>query len=102
MRQVIDIKVKGGVMDGAKGANIRMKIEGSDVEIVNETLAVIQALMDNMKKESPFLHVICLKAISENPHILLGDGTNVRDIDESKAEAFAKQISQMTDKSVLN
>lgn len=96
---MIEVKAETIVKDGEKGVSISARTEGSGEEVVNETLTIIEALMKNLKKEAPALHLIALQAIAEEPWILSGE-ENEREY-EAKME-LAKAMSKGILKGGLN
>lgn len=70
---MIDIKAESVIRDGDKGVEVSCATKGTGEEIVNEALTIIQSLMATLKKEMPALHLIVLKTLADNAHILLGE-----------------------------
>lgn len=90
---MIEVKATTVEQDGEKGVQIEAQTEGTGIEITNETLFIIKALMGNLKSESPILHLAVIRAIAENKEILLGDGD-----DDIKAE---KAMSELMSKAII-
>lgn len=93
-KAMIEVKATTVEKDGEKGVQIEAQTVGDGLEIVNETLLIIKALMGNLKKEAPHLHLIAIKAIADHREVLCGDGAE----DEERA---AKAMSEMMSKGIL-
>lgn len=87
---MIEIKAKAG----ANSTEISNHTEGTLGDIMNESLAIIESLMGNLKKSSEVGFTLALKMLADNPEILLGDG-------DSDKDKFAKMMAEMTSKSVI-
>ena len=71
---MIDIKAKAGVKDGEKkGVAVSCHCEGEALYIMEESIAVIRAIMENLKQTDKTLHLIVLEEICKNPGILTGE-----------------------------
>lgn len=91
---MIEVKATTVEVDGEKGVQIEAQTEGNGLEIVNETLFIIKALMGNFKREEPLLHLMAVKTIADNRDILCGDKAE----DEERA---AKAMSEMMSKAII-
>lgn len=91
---MIEVKATTVEMDGEKGVQIEAHTEGNGLEIVNETLLIIKALMGDLKREEPLLHLMAVKSIADNRDILCGDET------EDKERA-AKAMSEIMSKAII-
>lgn len=91
---MIEVKATTVEKDGEKGVQIAVQTDGSGLEIVNETVLIIKALMGNLKNEAPHLHLVALMAIKDHRDILCGDGVE----DEEHA---AKALSEMMSKAII-
>ena len=70
---MIDIKAKAGVKDGKKkGVAVSCHSEGEALYIVEESIAVIRTIMENLKQADETLHLLVLEEIYQNPEILTG------------------------------
>ena len=49
---------------------ISFQCQGEAYSIVEESIAIIRTIMDNLKKEDEVLHLIVLDRIQKNPEIL--------------------------------
>ena len=94
---MISVKTEGIEKDGKKGTSVELHLEGYTDEIVLETLAVIRALMSDIKNQDILAHVLCIRAIAENPEILGVDDEAI-----NEADLMAEKMSRMTDECVLN
>ena len=71
---MIDIKAKAGVKDGKKtGVAVSCHSEGEALYIMEESIAVIRTIMENLKQADKTLHLIVLEEIYKNPGILTGE-----------------------------
>ncbi len=91
---MIQVKATTVEVDGEKGVQIEAQTEGNGLEIVNETLFIIKALMGNLKREEPLLHLMAVASIADNKDILCGDET------EDKERA-AKAMSELMSKAII-
>ena len=90
---MIEIKAKAGVKDGKKkGVAISCHSQGEALIIVEESIAIIRAIMENLKIANETLHLMVLEEIYENPGILTGE--------DSKEKV--KVISEDLNKTSLN
>lgn len=91
---MIEVKAITVEQDGEKGVQIEAQTEGGGLEIVNETLLIIKALMGNLKHEAPHLYLIAIRAIADHKDILCGDKAE----DEEHA---ARAMSEMMSKAII-
>lgn len=70
------IEIKANVNEEKRGCEVSLSIEGYGNDILHEALAIIQGVMGGLKDQSFALHLVALKAISENPWILTGSEEN--------------------------
>lgn len=69
---MIEIKATTTEKNGEQGVQIESQVTGTGLEIVNETLLIIKALMDALKDNDPLLHLAALETIATNKDILSG------------------------------
>lgn len=70
---MIDIKAKAGVKEGKKkGVAVSCHSQGEALIIMEESIAIIRTIMENLKKANETLHLMVLEEIYENPGILTG------------------------------
>ena len=68
---MIDIKAKAGVKEGKKkGVAVSCHSQGEALIIMEESIAIIRTIMENLKKANETLHLMVLEEIYENPGIL--------------------------------
>lgn len=91
---MIEVKATTVEQDGEKGVQIEAQTEGGGLEIVNETLFIIKALMGNLKREAPLLHLMAVKTIADNRDILCGD-------EAEDKERAAKAMSEIMSKAII-
>lgn len=71
---MIDIKAKAGVKDGKKkGVAVSCRSQGEALIIMEESIAIIRTIMENLKKANETMHLMVLEEIYENPGILTGE-----------------------------
>lgn len=71
---MIDIKAKAGVKDGKKkGVAVSCHSQGEALIIIEESIAIIRTIMENLKQVDNALHLIVLEEIYKNPGILTGE-----------------------------
>lgn len=71
---MIDIKAKAGVKDGKKkGVAVSCHSEGEALYVMEESIAIIRTIMENLKQVDNALHLIVLEEIYKNPGILTGE-----------------------------
>lgn len=93
---MIDIKAKAGVKDGKKkGVAVSCHCEGEAILIMEESIAVIRTIMENLKQADKTLHLIVLEEIYENPGILTGE-------DSKEKIKEMQKISNNTKKTSMN
>lgn len=91
---MIEVKATTVEKDGEKGVQVQAQTEGDGLEIANETLFIIKALMGNLKKEAPLLHLVVLMTIADNRDILCGD-------EAEDKERAAKAMSEIMSKAII-
>lgn len=91
---MIEVKATTVEVDGEKGVQIEAQTEGNGLEIVNETLLIIKALMGDLKREAPLLHLMAIKTIADNRDILCGD-------EAEDKERAAKAMSEIMSKAII-
>lgn len=89
------IEIKAEADMGKGGTSISCHIEGTNEEIVHETLGIIEGLLKDVRDGSEFAYVLILHTLADHPEILQGG----KEHDEH--EQFAKMMAEMTDKSVI-
>lgn len=71
---MIDIKAKAGVKDGKKkGVAVSCHSQEEALIIMEESIAIIRTIMENLKKANETMHLMVLEEIYENPGILTGE-----------------------------
>lgn len=71
---MIDIKAKAGVKDGKKkGVAVSCHSQGEALYVMEESIAIIRTIMENLKKANETMHLMVLEEIYENPGILTGE-----------------------------
>lgn len=69
---MIEVKAETIEKNGEQGVQINSQVTGTGLEILNETLLIIKALMDSLKDNDPILHLAALETIAANKDILQG------------------------------
>lgn len=95
---MIEIKAKAVEENEHKGVDIKMRMVGRGDDIEAETLAIISALMRDLKSGDELVHAHCLNVIIEHPEILLGEDQDL----EEMTDRMAMSLGRMTDKCVIN
>lgn len=86
------IEVKA-TMTADHRTEVDLKIDADLIEYGAETLAIIQALMGALKRDDIRLHAAVIKAMADNPKILLGEDNSLTNFAEANlAEAMSKGI----------
>lgn len=67
------IEVKAIQNDERKGTEVSISIDGSNRDLFEESIAIVQAVMGSIKEADILLHTLLLKTLADNPHILLGE-----------------------------
>lgn len=62
--------------DNQEGVELSFLAYGEAYSILEESIAIIRATMDNLKKKDKVLHLIALSKIMENPEILTCQNTD--------------------------
>ena len=72
---------------------VDVKVDAGLVEYGAEILAIIQSLMGAVKNDDIRLHTAIIKAIADDPKILLGEDNSLTNLAEANlAEAMSKSI----------
>lgn len=89
---MIEIKAETVEKNGEQGVQINSQVTGSRLEIVNETLLIIKALMEGLKDNDPILHLAALETIAANRDILRGgkDSNEEKVMSELMSKAIVK------------
>lgn len=95
---MVEVKATATMSGENQGTEVSVKLSGEGMQIANEALSVIEALMGDIKENSVLLHALCLEAIANNPGILLG---NTKDNTDALREEIAAKMSAATDKNVI-
>ena len=95
---MIEIKAKAVEENEREGVDIKMRMVGRGDHIEAEALAIISALMRDLKSGDKGVHEHCLKTIAEHPEILLGEDQDL----EEMTDRMAMSLGKMTDKCVIN
>lgn len=77
--------------------DVSVSMEGIAIEIANETVSAIEALMSDLKKNGAMIHLLVVKAIADDPTILLGE-----DAELDKASEFERLIATAKFREGLN
>ena len=91
-KTMIEVKAQTEVRDGESGVNVTTQLNGASDDIAAEILAIIENLMRGIKRESPLLHLLILRAIVENMEILSGGNDDEFDAKAKMANAMSKGI----------
>lgn len=85
------IEVKADTTDHRTAVDV--KVDADLIEYGAEILAIIHSLMGAVKNDDVRLHTAILKAIADDPKILLGEDNSLTHLAEaSLAEAMSKSI----------
>ena len=91
------IEVKANTIkkeNGERGVDVQATLEGHGLQIESESLAAIQGIMANLKDADKMLHTAVIRALVDEPEILLGD---ISDMDT----AFEKHMADLTSRSII-
>lgn len=91
---MIEVKAETIEKNGEQGVQINSQVTGTGLEILNETLLIIKALMDSLKDNDPILHSAALEAIADHRDILCGD-------EAEDKERAAKAMSEIMSKAII-
>ena len=78
-----------------KGVAVSCQCQGGAIYIIDESIAVIRAIMENLKQVDRTLHLIVIKEICKNPGILTGE-------DSKEKIKETQKISKNTNKASMN
>lgn len=91
--------MKANVLEfkGDDGADIEIEshMEGTGRELMHEAVAIIRAIMQSLKDDSPMLHMVVIRELAADPTILRGENQ------VNEHEEFAKMMSEMMSKSII-
>lgn len=91
---MIDIKAKAEVKVGKKqGVAVSCHSEGEALYIMEESIAVIRTIMENLKQADKTLHLIVLEEILKNPGILTGEDSKEKIKEMQKISKNTKMTS---------
>ena len=83
------------IANNEKGTTeVSCHIEGTGADLANEAVSIIESMMGDLKKQSIIIHFVILKALADNPEILIGG-------DNDEHDKFAKIMAKLTSKSVI-
>ena len=68
---MVSVKSKSDKERG--GCELSISIEGYGEDILYEAISVVKGVMGSLKEESKALHLLAIKAIADDPTILIGD-----------------------------
>lgn len=74
---MIEIKVKaevGKTNPEAAKIDIENNTKGSSIEVMHESLAVVRAVSETLKKHDPLAHLLFVRQLVDDKTILLGEG----------------------------
>ena len=80
--------------DGQRGVDVQATLEGNGIQIASESLAAIQGIMMNLRDADMALHVATVRALLEEPDILLGEEPNAE-------KNYEKEMADLTSRSVI-
>ena len=85
------IEVKADTTDHRTAVDV--KVDADLIEYGAEILAIIHSLMGAVKNDDARLHAAILKALDDDPKILLGEDNSLTSLAEANlAEAMSKSI----------
>lgn len=100
---MIEIKVKA-VVDRAhpNGADIDLenKTDGATIEVMHESVAIVQSLSETLKKHNPIAHMLFVKEVVGDPEILFGKDF-APDEREDISEMAEKALADMMSKAII-
>lgn len=96
---MIKVEAKAETNGKKEGTALSVEMEGTGLQIVNETLSIVRALMHDIKDQDALLHAMCLHMIVKDPSILTGNDDE--DDEEALHEHMAMELSGLTDRSVI-
>lgn len=96
---MIRVEAKAEAKGKKEGTALSVEMEGTGLQIVTETLCIVRALMRDIKDQDALLHAVCIHMIVKDPSILTGNDDE--DDEETLHEHMAKELSGLTDRSVL-
>lgn len=89
------------VKASVKDEKVDIVLEGSKIDIANDTLNLIRSLMASLKTEDPLMHFAVIKIMAEEPTILTGDTEELGDMHREDLSPFVRMMSEKTDESVI-
>lgn len=97
---MIEVKAKV-VVDGANLDKAEIDIEnntnGAAIEVMHESVAIVQSLSDTLKKHNPMAHLLFVKEVVGDPEVLFGkdfDSDERKDISKMAEKALADMMSK--------
>lgn len=102
-KTMIEIKAKA-VVDRANSDEADIDIEnttdGATIEVMHESVAIVQSLSETLKKHNPIAHLLFVKEVVGDPEILFGKDF---DSDERKyiSKMAEKALADMMSKSII-
>ena len=76
--------------DNQEGVEMHFQCSGKPYSIVEESIAIIRATMDNLKRTDKKMHLIVLEQIMKNPEILTCQNTDKVKVLEERRLKTAK------------
>lgn len=76
-----------------KGVAVSCQCQGHATSIIDESIAVIRAIMESLKEVDKTLHLIVIKEICKNPGILTGEDSKEKIKEIQKISKNTKMTS---------
>lgn len=76
--------------DNQEGTEIFFQCHGEAYSIIEESIAIIQTIMNNLKEKDGMLHLLVLDRIQKNPEILTCQNTDKVKVLEERKLKIAK------------
>ena len=86
------IEAKATSDDKRGGCEVSISMKGKGYELVEETLALIQGVLESLKDEDMFLHLLAIQVIAEHREILLGKDEREERAGVRLAEMMSRHI----------
>lgn len=103
-KTMIEIKVKAVVdranLNGAE-IDIENNTDGATIEVMHESLAIIQSLSDTLKKNNPIAHLLFVKEVVGDPEILFGKDFDPNERKDALGEMAEKTLADMMSKAII-
>ena len=76
--------------ENQEGTQISFQCHGEAYSIIEESIAIIRTIMDNLKKTDKVMHLVVLERIMKNPEILTCQNTDKIKVLEERKVKIAK------------